>query len=214
MDLNLRSIRQEYNKKGLTGLDIPTNPFLLFEQWLNEAIESKVNEPTGMIISTVGADGTPSARTVLLKELTNQEFVFYTNYESRKGKQLEQNANISLTFVWHELERQIHIEGIARKISSEISDEYFQSRPRKSQIGARISQQSSKIENREHLMDLVEKETQLWENKPIERPENWGGYAVTPKRIEFWQGRPSRLHDRFLFEKQDDNRWNNCRLAP
>ena len=214
MDLNFRSIRQDYNKKGLTGKDIPSNPFLLFEQWLNEAVEAEVNEPTAMVIATVGENNSPSTRTVLLKELRENEFVFYTNYSSRKGQQLDRNSSISLTFIWHELERQIHIEGEANKIAAKISDEYFYSRPRESQIGARVSKQSRPIENREELMNALKRESDKWRNHKIDRPQHWGGYSVKANRIEFWQGRPSRLHDRFVFEKMDDNQWTKTRLAP
>lgn len=214
MDLNLRSIRQEYTKKGLSASTMPNNPFLLFEDWLQEAIEQKVNEPTAVLVGTVSPEGFPSTRTVLLKELRNEEFIFYTNYNSRKVQHLSNNPAISLTFVWHELERQVHIEGFAHKIAAEISDEYFHSRPYKSQIGARISPQSYPIPSRFKLMREFVKESAKWAGREIERPDSWGGYSVKPNRIEFWQGRPSRLHDRFLYKKIDENSWKMNRLAP
>ncbi len=214
MDINLRSIRQEYNKKGLLRKDIPNNPFILFQKWLQEAIDAQVNEPTAMIVGTVSPEGTPSTRTVLLKEFRDSKFVFYSNYESRKGQHLSQNNHISISFIWHELERQIHIEGIAEKLESNISDEYFQSRPYKSQIGARISPQSHPIDSRFQIMRKFIIESSKWIGKSIQRPDNWGGYAVTANRIEFWQGRPSRLHDRFLYQNKSDDKWTIHRIAP
>lgn len=214
MDINLRSIRQEYTKKGLSRKSVPDNPFVLFEKWLNEAIEGKVNEPTAVIVGTVSPEGTPSTRTVLLKEFRDFKFIFYSNYNSRKGSFLRLNPAISLTFVWHELERQIHIEGIAEQILPEISDEYFHTRPYKSQIGARISPQSQPISSRFELMRKFVSESAKWIGQTIERPLNWGGYAVTANRIEFWQGRPSRLHDRFLYRKTNKGDWTIDRIAP
>ncbi len=214
MDINLRSIRQEYTKKGLSRNSVPDNPFVLFEKWLNEAIEGKVNEPTAVIVGTVSPEGTPSTRTVLLKEFRDFKFIFYSNYNSRKGSFLRLNPAISLTFVWHELERQIHIEGIAEQILPEISDEYFRTRPYKSQIGARISPQSQPISSRFELMRKFVSESAKWIGQTIERPLNWGGYAVTANRIEFWQGRPSRLHDRFLYRKTNKGDWTIDRIAP
>lgn len=212
--MNLSDIRQEYTKGGLRERELPANPFLLFSRWLQEAIDAKVNEPTAVMIGTVSSEGKPSTRTVLLKDIHDRKFIFYTNYESRKGKQLAQNPNISLSFVWHELERQIHIEGTVEKVSSRESDSYFRKRPFKSRIGARISPQSHPIESRIQLMRAFVKETVRWVGKEIERPENWGGYAVTPTRIEFWQGRPNRLHDRFLYQLQESGEWDVHRLAP
>ena len=142
------------------------------------------------------------------------KFIFYTNYESRKGKQLEQNPHISLSFVWHALERQVHIEGIATKVPPEESDEYFRKRPYKSRIGARISPQSRPVKSRMQLIRAFVKEAAHWIGKEVERPGNWGGYAVTPNRIEFWQGRPNRLHDRFLYILKENGEWQISRLAP
>ena len=159
-------------------------------------------------------EGRPSTRTVLLKGLHDGKFIFYTNYESRKGKHLAQNPYISLSFVWHELERQVHIEGVATKVPSEESDEYFRKRPYKSRIGARISPQSQPIASRMQLIRAFVREAARWIGKEVERPDNWGGYAVTPTRMEFWQGRPNRLHDRFLYTLKTDGKWEINRLSP
>lgn len=210
----LSTIRKEYTKSGLKEKDLPEDPLLLFNKWLNEAISAEVNEPTAMIVGTVSSEGQPSTRTVLLKELHDNQFVFYTNYESRKGQQLKENPKISLSFVWHELERQVHIEGIARKNSPEESDEYFKKRPYKSRIGARISPQSRPIDNRMQIIRAFVKEAARWITEDIERPANWGGYTVHAVRIEFWQGRPNRLHDRFLYTLQPNEKWKIQRLAP
>lgn len=212
--LNIADIRQEYTKGGLRESELPGDPLSLFSRWLQEAIDAEVDEPTAVIVGTVSPKGRPSTRTVLLKGLHDGKFIFYTNYESRKGKQLAQNPSISLSFVWHALERQIHIEGIATKVSPEESDEYFQKRPYKSRIGARISPQSQPIASRMQLIRSFVREAARWIGKEVERPHNWGGYAVTPTRIEFWQGRPNRLHDRFLYTLQPDGEWKISRLAP
>ena len=195
---NIADIRQEYTKSGLRESELPCDPLSLFSRWLQEAIDANVEEPTAIIVGTVSPEGRPSTRTVLLKGLHDGKFIFYTNYESRKGRQLAQNPYISLSFVWHELERQVHIEGTAAKVSPEESDEYFRKRPYKSRIGARISPQSQPIASR---MQLI-------------RADNWGGYAVTPTRMEFWQGRPNRLHDRFLYTLKTDGKWEINRLSP
>lgn len=214
MKTNLAAIRQEYTKGGLRRSDLPNDPLTLFVKWLQDAIDAKVNEPTAMLVGTVSAEGAPAIRTVLLKDLHDGKFVFYTNYESRKSRHLAQNPYISLSFVWHELERQVHIEGTATKVSSQESDEYFRKRPYKSRIGARISPQSKRIESRMQLIRNFVKEAARWIGKDVERPEYWGGFAVTPTRIEFWQGRANRLHDRFLYILQSNGIWEIERLAP
>lgn len=211
---NIADIRQEYTKGGLRESELPHDPLSLFSRWLQEAIDAKTEEPTAVIVGTVSLEGRPSTRTVLLKGLHDGKFIFYTNYESRKGKQLSQNPYISLSFVWHALERQVHIEGVAVKVPSEESNEYFHKRPYKSRIGARISPQSCPIASRTQLIRAFIKEAARWIGKEVERPDNWGGYAVTPTRIEFWQGRPNRLHDRFLYTVQPDGEWEITRLAP
>lgn len=214
MKTALSDIRQEYKKGKLTENGSNDNPFKQFEQWLDEALKQRVNEPTAMLVATVSAEGHPSTRTVLLKELENETFIFFTNYESRKGTQLAGNPYISLSFVWHELERQVHIEGKAEKCTAEVSDNYFATRPYKSRIGARISPQSRIIGSRMQIMQTFASEALKWVGKEIKRPDNWGGYAVTPTRFEFWQGRESRLHDRIQYTLQPDGSWEKVRLAP
>lgn len=214
MNINLADIRQEYSKSGLRESDLPDDPLLLFDNWLQTAIDGDANEPTAVLVGTVSPEGTPSTRTVLLKGLHDGRFIFFSNYESRKGKHLAANPHISLSFVWHELERQVHVEGIATKVPAEESDEYFGKRPYKSRIGARISPQSRPIRSRMQLIRAFVKEAARWIGRDVERPEHWGGYAVTPSRIEFWQGRPNRLHDRFLYTLQPDGKWEIVRLAP
>ncbi len=214
MKIDLAGIRQEYIKGGLRKGDLPEDPLLFFGKWLQEAIGMKEKEPTAMIVGTVSPEGTPSTRTVLLKDIHDGKFVFFTNYDSRKGQHLAQNPAISLTFVWHQLERQVHIEGTATKVSAKESDNYFKTRPYASRIGARISPQSRPLGSRIQLMRAFLSESAIWMGKEVERPDNWGGYAVTPTRIEFWQGRPSRLHDRFLYTLHADENWELERLAP
>lgn len=214
METDLAAIRKEYTKGGLKKDTLPDDPIYLFSQWLQEAIDSKIHEPTAVVVGTVSPECKPSTRTVLLKDLHDGKFIFFSNYSSRKGKQLSENPAVSLSFVWHELERQVHVEGTAAKVPPEESDEYFRKRPYKSRIGARISPQSQPIGSRIQLIRAFVKEAARWAGKEVKRPENWGGYEVTPERIEFWQGRPNRLHDRFVYQLQPDGHWKIERLAP
>lgn len=188
-----------------------TTPFALFEKWYKEAFERE-KEPNAMSIATVGRDGQPNHRIVYLKECLEEKFIFYTNYSSDKGRDIADNPKVSLLFFWPTLQRQLRIDGIAAKVDSRTSDAYFQSRPRGSQLGAWASNQSDKLENRsvleDRLMELDKKYPEI-----VPRPEDWGGYEVTPTRIEFWQGRPSRLHDRIVFEKKNTD-WSLYRLNP
>lgn len=214
METKLSDIRREYKKGKLTRQIVGEDPFKLFTHWLDDAINAGEEEPTAMIIATVSAEGHPSTRTVLLKGIENGKFIFFTNYESRKGKQLGANPYISMSFVWHKLERQIHIEGKAERCSSEYSDHYFASRPYKSRIGAIISPQSQVIRSRVDIIRAFVSESLKQVGHEIQRPEHWGGFAVAPTRFEFWQGRESRLHDRMQYLIQEDGSWKRARLAP
>lgn len=213
-DIHLEHIRREYSTRALGRSDMPNSPFELLELWLNEAIELKVNEPTAMLVATASKEGKPSMRTVLLKEVVKDKLVFFSNYESRKGVQIAENPQVACTFLWHELERQIHIEGTIQRVSSKESDDYFAIRPYKSRVGARISPQSRPIPNREYIMALFAAESLKFIGRDVPRPKYWGGWSVTPNRIEFWQGRDSRLHDRFIYELQVDGSWSLERVAP
>lgn len=210
---SLADIRKDYMLRTFDEQDINPDPFEQFKHWLHEAIQSEVHEPNAMTLATADADGQPHARIVLLKGFDHDGAVFFTNYESHKGRQLEQNPRVALVFFWPELERQVRIEGQASKVDPEHSDRYFLSRPLGSQIGAHASPQSTVIVNRQHLEDRVKEFEELFAQQPLLRPEHWGGYVVKPERFEFWQGRSSRLHDRFLFTRQNQM-WHCERLAP
>lgn len=188
------------------------NPFIVFNEWLQRAIAEQQLEANAFSLSTVNAENQPSARIVYLKEILNEQFVFYTNYGSHKGKDLELNPKVNMLFFWAGLMRQVRVEGTVSKVDSALSDDYFNSRPRGSQIGAWASLQSTQLMSRKDLEDRV---VELNDKYPtiVPRPENWGGYAITPTKIEFWQGRPSRLHDRIVFEKVNGD-WVIYRLNP
>jgi len=210
---NLADLRQHYTKGGLEEHQIPDSPFILFNEWFLQAGELGVLEPNAMVISTVSADNKPSSRVVLLKGIEDGGFIFYTNYESRKGKELEHNPYISVLFFWPEAERQIRIEGKVSKISTETSKAYFVSRPRESQFGAWASAQSSIIQGRHSIEESYQQCLAQYEGKEIPLPDFWGGYIIHPSSFEFWQGRPSRLHDRMKYNKQQDS-WHIVRLSP
>jgi pyridoxamine-phosphate oxidase len=210
---NIADIRKEYQLKSLDESHILPDPFMQFESWLSEAIYAELYEPTAMILSTASMKGKPTSRVVLLKGLTNEGLTFFTNYESKKGKEIQENPFGSLIFFWPELERQVRIEGKIEKISKEESVKYFQSRPRGSQLGALASPQSSMIKSREELENKMRELENKYNGKDIPKPENWGGYILKPDYFEFWQGRPDRLHDRIVFEKKNGN-WKIGRLAP
>lgn len=210
---NLSNFRKNYQKNELLDTNLPENPFLLFDNWFIEAENSKlIDEVNAMSISTFGLDGFPKTRIVLLKEYNKNGFIFYTNYNSEKGNAIQNNPNVCLSFFWPALERQIIIKGKAEKISEDKSEEYFNSRPIGSQIGAIISNQSQTINSREDLeKKLIDFNAN--EEKIIKKPIFWGGYLVTPIEFEFWQGRPNRLHDRIRYQNQNSN-WFNNRLQP
>jgi len=213
MSLKLAGIRQEYSKQELSPDDCLSDPIAQFELWFNEAMTSEVPEPTAMHVASVGPDGHPSGRVVLLKGVEDGQFLFYTNYLSRKGRQISDNPYVALTFFWPELERQIRVEGRAMQLPGPISDEYFASRPYTSRLGAWASEQSTEIPSK---VEIVKRVAMFGIRHPVKvpRPPHWGGYGVTPDRIEFWQGRPSRLHDRVAYTLQENGEWHKARLAP
>ncbi len=210
---DLNEIRKEYTYSQLEIDNLDIDPIVQFRYWLNDAMKANVSEPTAMVLSTVGTEGIPSSRVVLLKNLDHDGFTFFSNYESRKGIQIAHNPNASLLFFWPVIERQVRIEGRVAKTPRHISDEYFQSRPEGSKIGAWASPQSRTVPSREYLDNLQKDYEQLFKSKLLERPENWGGYKLFPHTIEFWQGRENRLHDRFEY-KMNGNIWEIHRLAP
>ncbi len=214
IDKSISNLREDYQKSTLEITDVSQKPIQQFQTWFDEARKAEVLEPNAMTLSTINEEDRPSSRIVLLKSLDERGFVFFTNYKSDKGQQLEKNPFAALTFVWLDLQRQVRVEGKVEKISKEESDTYFNSRPRKSRIGAWTSPQSEVIPNREFL-DQQEKHFQeKFEGKEPPRPPHWGGFRIVPDCVEFWQGRSSRLHDRLRYTLQKDNSWKIERLAP
>lgn len=211
---DLSKIRSEYSSSQLDEKSVKKNPFEQFEEWMDAAIKSELREPTAMTLSTATPDGKPSSRIVLLKEVNKNGFVFFTNYQSKKGIILESNPFASLNFYWAGLERQVQIEGVVGKISKEESDAYFKTRPRGSQIGAWTSPQSQRISSRKLLEDRTKEIEKRFEGKEVQRPNQWGGYIVVPNLFEFWQGRENRLHDRILYRLQEGDEWSISRVAP
>lgn len=208
------NLREDYRAKTLEIEEVADNPIQQFEVWFKEALESAIKEPNAMTVATIGLNAKPSARILLLKGFDTQGFLFYTNYDSQKGKELAHNPNIALVFLWKELERQVRIEGKAKKISAKRSADYFRSRPKGSQIGAWASPQSQALTNRKELEENYTRLEQQYMNQLVlPKPPHWGGYLVIPDRMEFWQGRSSRLHDRINYTLQEDQ-WLIERLAP
>jgi pyridoxamine 5'-phosphate oxidase len=214
MQYNIAGLRKEYSQKILSETSILPDPVQQFDQWWQEAIASKIEEVNAMTLATASIDGLPSARTVLLKGFSENGFIFFSNYESYKGKQLAENPRACLLFFWKELERQVRIVGIVQKINGKESDTYFHSRPVSSQIGAIVSPQSSVIENRDWLENKYNEIQQKISPGSIQRPVHWGGYIIKPALFEFWQGRPSRLHDRIEYSLLENGAWKIQRLAP
>lgn len=212
----LKNDHSDFDKGSLDDQVKASDPMRLFQKWYKEAFERNCSEPHAMVISTVGKDMVPSIRTVYMKELMEEGLIFYTNYTSEKAQQIEQNKNVGVLFYWDCLERQVRLRGTAEKAPAEISDDYFASRPRGSQIGAWASNQSSEISSREELEESYKKFEEQFEGKTIPRPDYWGGYLIKPTYLEFWQGRPSRLHDRICFEQEDGtkNKWKVKRINP
>lgn len=211
---SIADIRKNYTQQSLSENDAEVNPIQQFSKWWDEAVASDIDEVNAMTLATASSDGIPSARIVLLKEYDINGFTFFTNYNSFKGQQLAENPKACLVFFWKELERQVRITGLIEKISSAASDEYFNSRPHGSQVGAIASPQSQVIENREWLDNHYSKLEKELHDKKLQRPPHWGGYIVKPVIIEFWQGRPSRLHDRLQYTLEENGTWKIERLAP
>lgn len=210
----IADIRKDYKLRSLSEKEAAASAIGQFDKWWQEAVHSEIDEVNAMTLATASADGIPAARIVLLKGFDERGFVFFTNYESFKGMQLAENPRACLVFFWKELERQVRITGLVEKVSEEESDLYFNSRPEGSRIGAWASPQSQVIESREWLEEREKTYTKDFTGKPLKRPAHWGGYRVKPVTIEFWQGRPSRLHDRLQYTLQGENSWKIERLAP
>ena len=212
---NIEDLRKSYQHGALEIADLTSDPMDLFRRWWHEAVEAEIDEANAMTLATVNKLGHPSARIVLLKGLTHEGFEFFTNYQSQKAKDMEENSNVALLFFWKEMERQIRIEGTVEKVSRERSEKYFQSRPRGSQIGAWTSPQSQVIPDRSILDENGKNITEKFsEVDPLPLPDFWGGYLVRANMLEFWQGRPDRLHDRFRYVQQPNGLWTVERLAP
>ncbi len=209
----INEIRRDFAGKPLNEDSIHANPMKQYGVWFEEAVNAQLLDPSAMSVTTVSAEGQPSTRIVYMRDISDEGFVFYTNYHSGKGKDLEQNNQVSLNFFWGELERQVRVEGEVEKISDDASDAYFAKRPRESQIGAWASSQSEVLMSREALEEKVVDFTKKFEGSVVPRPAHWGGYRVKPTRMEFWQGRPSRLHDRIVYLKSG-NDWKQSRLSP
>ena len=214
MNPSIASLRKEYKQKELSENHVHIDPFRQFDVWWEDAVSADIEEVNAMTLATADKKGKPSARIVLLKGYDENGFVFFTNYESRKGIEIALNPQVTLVFFWKELERQIRVDGIAEKLNEKESDDYFFSRPEGSRIGAWASPQSRVIPGRELLEERVKEMKSRFEMEGVSRPPHWGGYLVKPLQIEFWQGRPSRLHDRILYSKVNDAGWKIERLAP
>lgn len=212
--MGIEDIRREYSQGGLRRKDLNSDPIVQFNLWLQQAVDAKLTDPTAMTVATVDERGMPFQRIVLLKNLDNEGFVFYTNLGSRKAQHIEHNSKVSLHFPWHPLERQVHITGVAEKLTAMENMKYFTSRPKESQLAAIASRQSSRISTRGVLEGKFLELKQKFAKGEIPVPSFWGGYRIRPESIEFWQGGEHRLHDRFLFSKDGQGQWEAERLAP
>jgi len=213
--MSLADLRENYGRGGLEEGNCQTNPIVQFERWFMEAQVADLKEPNAMTLSTASTDGRPSGRIVLLKEVSDFGFVFYTNYESRKGQEIQANPFVALTFYWAELERQVRVEGRAEVLSREVSEQYFSTRPKGHRLGAWASNQSRIVYGRQSLESRLREFQALYANSDeVPTPPYWGGYRVVPEAIEFWQGRPNRLHDRIVYRRESESTWTMERLAP
>jgi pyridoxamine 5'-phosphate oxidase len=210
----MNETKHQYNEDAIDEASVDRDPLPLFQRWLDDAKATGMRLPEAMTLATATPDGKPSARLVLLKGADERGFVFYTNYQSRKARELDANAPAALVFYWPQLERQVRVEGKVERTSAEESDAYFKTRPRESQIGAVASPQSEVIGSRAALQGKADELEKLYEGREVERPTHWGGYRLRPERIEFWKGRPGRLHDRISYDRQPDSSWTITRLAP
>lgn len=211
--MSIAGLRKEYSQASLTEADVHPDPIAQFRSWFDEAVKAKIAEPNVMTVATVDAERRPSARILLLKDVDERGFTWFTNYQSRKARELAQCPHAALVFYWGELERQVRIEGYVEQVSAEESETYFHSRPLQSRLGALASAQSQPIADRQALEERFRQANEQYGDQPP-RPEHWGGYRLIPDRIEFWQGRPSRLHDRILYTKQRNGGWQRQRLQP
>jgi pyridoxamine 5'-phosphate oxidase len=214
MQRSIADIRKDYSQKSLMENEVDANPVQQFTTWWKEALTAEIDEVNAMTLATASVEAVPSARIVLLKDFSEKGFIFFTNYESYKGQQLAENPKACLVFFWKELERQVRITGLVMKVNAGESDDYFRSRPQGSQVGAIVSPQSRVIESRQWLDEHYRESEKQLKKENIQRPQHWGGYIVRPVVIEFWQGRPNRLHDRLQYTLEDDGTWNIERLAP
>ncbi|MCL5266918.1 MAG: pyridoxamine 5'-phosphate oxidase [Bacteroidetes bacterium] len=211
---HIQRLRRDYSGEPLDESGVERDPLLQFEKWMEDAFRAEVPDPHAMALATVSSDGSPSVRIVLLRGFDHSGFVFFTNYHSRKAKDLTNRPVAGMSFLWHELDRQVRIEGVVEKVSSTESDAYFATRPRDSKIAAWASNQSNEIRDRAELDRLFSEFDKRFSGSDVPRPENWGGFRIKPKSYEFWQGRPSRLHDRVLYTLGKDGNWDIRRLAP
>jgi pyridoxamine 5'-phosphate oxidase len=209
----LASIRREYGQRPLTRASLQTEPLAQLELWLEEAIVAQANEPTAMLVASVDAQGCPDTRWVLLKNIVEEQLIFYSNYQSRKAEQFAANSHVALNFYWPELSRQVRLRGLVSQVAPELSDHYFAGRPRGSQLSALLSPQSQVVESRQFLEEQYRQLDTQWQDKTIPRPTSWGGYQVQVNEYEFWQGRDNRLHDRFRYTREGQD-WSVERLAP
>ncbi len=210
----IQELRREYSGRPLDETKIAGDPIEQFSLWLEDALQALVPDPHAMVVATADRNGKPSARVVLLRGFSKDGFAFFTDYRSRKGSEILENPRVAAVFFWHELDRQVRVEGTVEKLSASDSDKYFQSRPRENQIAAWASGQSGVISTRAELDERFAEFEKKFANQPVQRPDNWGGFRIKPESVEFWQGRPSRLHDRILYTLNKTGSWEICRLAP